>query len=144
MPEADGPTQGQSMKRTESRIGDGYIPNAKKPRSRPPSSLRDKLTFVHAALPKYSGPYSVSRGQTCLVYLLLMRLGWDNGHRSSGATSSNILAHYSKGPTPLPAGDRPHDCVLPRRIRHRCWKSARWLEQMVSRNVVAAAQDRHG
>jgi platelet-activating factor acetylhydrolase len=36
---------------------DNTIPNAKKPRSRPPISKRDKAFF--STLPRYSGPYSV-------------------------------------------------------------------------------------
>jgi platelet-activating factor acetylhydrolase len=39
--------------------GTGKIPNAKKPRSRPPTSLRDKVGFLHGHLPSSSGPYSV-------------------------------------------------------------------------------------
>ncbi|KAF1985531.1 hypothetical protein K402DRAFT_334111 [Aulographum hederae CBS 113979] len=35
----------------------GSIPNAKQPKSRPPTSLRDKL--IPSTLPNYSGPYSV-------------------------------------------------------------------------------------
>ncbi|KAF2006668.1 hypothetical protein P154DRAFT_416653, partial [Amniculicola lignicola CBS 123094] len=35
------------------------IPNTKKPRSRPPTSLRDQLGFLQGHLPPYSGPYSV-------------------------------------------------------------------------------------
>ncbi|KAF2813123.1 uncharacterized protein BDZ99DRAFT_438015 [Mytilinidion resinicola] len=35
------------------------IPNAKKPKSRPPQSFRDKAGFLQSSLPKYSGPYSV-------------------------------------------------------------------------------------
>jgi platelet-activating factor acetylhydrolase len=38
--------------------GGGKVPNSKKPRSRPPISLRDKLGFL-SQLPPYSGPYSV-------------------------------------------------------------------------------------
>jgi len=46
--------------RTHSAVGGtGKIPNAKKPRSRPPTSLRDKLGFLHSHLPSSSGPYSV-------------------------------------------------------------------------------------
>jgi len=40
-------------------FGAGKVPNAKKPRSRPPNSLRDKIGFLQGHLPKYSGPYSV-------------------------------------------------------------------------------------
>ncbi|KAL1612807.1 hypothetical protein SLS60_001036 [Paraconiothyrium brasiliense] len=48
------------LSRTHSAIGgSGKIPNAKKPRSRPPQSLRDKLGFLHGHLPASSGPYSV-------------------------------------------------------------------------------------
>ncbi|KAF2435399.1 hypothetical protein EJ08DRAFT_656408 [Tothia fuscella] len=35
------------------------LPNSKKPRSRPPESMRDKAWFFHGTLPKYSGPYIV-------------------------------------------------------------------------------------
>ncbi|CAI6339735.1 unnamed protein product [Periconia digitata] len=46
--------------RTHSAIGGtGKVPHAKKPRSRPPTSLRDKLGFLHGHLPSQSGPYSV-------------------------------------------------------------------------------------
>ncbi|KAF2091235.1 hypothetical protein K490DRAFT_10182, partial [Saccharata proteae CBS 121410] len=37
----------------------GKIPHARKPKTRPPDSFRDKLGFLHGTLPKYSGPYSV-------------------------------------------------------------------------------------
>ncbi|KAF1851506.1 uncharacterized protein K460DRAFT_373502 [Cucurbitaria berberidis CBS 394.84] len=37
----------------------GKIPNAKKARSRPPTSLRDHLPYPNATLPASSGPYSV-------------------------------------------------------------------------------------
>ncbi|KAK7728554.1 hypothetical protein SLS57_002443 [Botryosphaeria dothidea] len=37
----------------------GGVPHAAKPKARPPSSLRDKIGFLHGTLPKYSGPYSV-------------------------------------------------------------------------------------
>ncbi|KAL5378208.1 hypothetical protein DPSP01_009317 [Paraphaeosphaeria sporulosa] len=48
------------LARTHSAIGGtGKVPNAKKPRSRPPQSLRDKLGFLHGHLPGPSGPYSV-------------------------------------------------------------------------------------
>lgn len=48
------------LSRTHSAIGGtGKIPNAKKPRSRPPQSLRDKIGFLHGHLPASSGPYSV-------------------------------------------------------------------------------------
>lgn len=48
------------LTRTHSAAGrTGTVPNAKKPRSRPPQSLRDKLGFLHGHLPKPSGPYSV-------------------------------------------------------------------------------------
>ncbi|KAF2017633.1 hypothetical protein BU24DRAFT_420677 [Aaosphaeria arxii CBS 175.79] len=50
----------EELGRTNSAIGGtGKIPRAKKPRSRPPTSLRDKLGFLQAHLPSYSGPYSV-------------------------------------------------------------------------------------
>ncbi|KAF2637431.1 hypothetical protein P280DRAFT_521114 [Massarina eburnea CBS 473.64] len=39
--------------------GTGKIPNAKKPRSRPPTSFRDSAVFWHGTLPPSSGPYSV-------------------------------------------------------------------------------------
>ncbi|KAF1955366.1 hypothetical protein CC80DRAFT_92911 [Byssothecium circinans] len=39
--------------------GTGKIPNAKKPRSRPPISFRDSAVFWHGTLPPSSGPYSV-------------------------------------------------------------------------------------
>jgi platelet-activating factor acetylhydrolase len=46
--------------RTNSAIGGtGQVPNAKKPRSRPPNSIRDKLSFLHGHLPSSSGPYCV-------------------------------------------------------------------------------------
>jgi platelet-activating factor acetylhydrolase len=46
--------------REQSAIGGtGKVPNAKKPRSRPPASLRDKVSFLHGHLPSSSGPYSV-------------------------------------------------------------------------------------
>ncbi|KAF2668799.1 hypothetical protein BT63DRAFT_426065 [Microthyrium microscopicum] len=35
------------------------VPTAKKPRARPPRSFRDKIGFIHGALPTYSGPYAV-------------------------------------------------------------------------------------
>ncbi|KAF2112039.1 platelet-activating factor acetylhydrolase, isoform II-domain-containing protein [Lophiotrema nucula] len=48
------------LRRTTSAIGGtGQVPNAKKPRSRPPTSTRDKLGFLQGHLPPYSGPYSV-------------------------------------------------------------------------------------
>ncbi|KAF2030534.1 hypothetical protein EK21DRAFT_111849 [Setomelanomma holmii] len=37
----------------------GEVPHAKKPRSRPPTSLRDHLPFVARSLPPSSGPYSI-------------------------------------------------------------------------------------
>ncbi|KAH7079979.1 platelet-activating factor acetylhydrolase, isoform II-domain-containing protein [Paraphoma chrysanthemicola] len=37
----------------------GDVPHAKKPRSRPPTSIRDHLPFVARSLPPSSGPYSV-------------------------------------------------------------------------------------
>ncbi|KAH7390826.1 platelet-activating factor acetylhydrolase, isoform II-domain-containing protein [Phaeosphaeria sp. MPI-PUGE-AT-0046c] len=37
----------------------GDVPNAKKPRSRPPTSLRDRMPFPLSVLPAASGPYSV-------------------------------------------------------------------------------------
>jgi platelet-activating factor acetylhydrolase len=39
--------------------GTGKVPNAKKPRSRPPRSFRDSAIFWHGTLPPSSGPYSV-------------------------------------------------------------------------------------
>lgn len=52
--------EGPEPTRTHSAIGGtGKVPNAKKPRSRPPQSLRDKLGFLHGHLPAPSGPYSV-------------------------------------------------------------------------------------
>jgi platelet-activating factor acetylhydrolase len=38
----------------------GKVPHARKPRSRPPSSLRDHLPFPQSTLAPSSGPYSVS------------------------------------------------------------------------------------
>ncbi|KAJ8108489.1 hypothetical protein OPT61_g8139 [Boeremia exigua] len=38
----------------------GRVPNAKKPRSRPPKSLRDRLPFPQSTLPTSSGPYSIA------------------------------------------------------------------------------------
>lgn len=35
------------------------VPNAQRPRTRPPRELRDKLGILQASLPIYSGPYSV-------------------------------------------------------------------------------------
>ena len=50
----------EQLSRKQSAIGGtGKVPNAKKPRSRPPTSLRDKFPFLHGALPASSGPYSV-------------------------------------------------------------------------------------
>lgn len=39
------------------------IPGAREPKTRPPTTLREKLlpSIVHCRLPKYTGPYSVSR-----------------------------------------------------------------------------------
>ena len=52
--------EGEDLARKHSAIGGtGKVPNAKKPRSRPPTSLRDKLGFLHGHLPSSSGPYSV-------------------------------------------------------------------------------------
>ena len=51
---------GEELTRRRSGIGGtGEIPNAKKPRSRPPKSLRDRIGFFHGHLPSSSGPYSV-------------------------------------------------------------------------------------
>ena len=51
---------GEELTRKNSAIGGtGKVPNAKKPRSRPPRSLRDKVGFLHGHLPSSSGPYSV-------------------------------------------------------------------------------------
>lgn len=41
------------------RQSTGEVPHAKKPRSRPPTSLRDHLPFPMSTLPPASGPYSV-------------------------------------------------------------------------------------
>lgn len=41
------------------RQSTGNVPHAKKPRSRPPASLRDRLPFPNSALPRASGPYPV-------------------------------------------------------------------------------------
>jgi platelet-activating factor acetylhydrolase len=41
------------------RHSTGEVPHARKPRSRPPSSLRDHLPFPSSTLPPASGPYSV-------------------------------------------------------------------------------------
>lgn len=49
--------------RRSSTIGgdsSGRIPNAKKPRSRPAKSLRDRLPFPQGTLPPSSGPYSIA------------------------------------------------------------------------------------
>lgn len=52
--------ENEELSRKHSAIGGtGKVPNAKKPRSRPPRSLRDKLGFLHGTLPSSSGPYSV-------------------------------------------------------------------------------------
>ncbi|KAF1974225.1 hypothetical protein BU23DRAFT_638439 [Bimuria novae-zelandiae CBS 107.79] len=52
--------QTTQLTRKHSAIGGtGKIPNAKKPRSRPPKSLRDRIGFPFAHLPPSSGPYSV-------------------------------------------------------------------------------------
>ncbi|KAF2273441.1 uncharacterized protein EI97DRAFT_404321 [Westerdykella ornata] len=49
-----------SQRRTDTGTENaGEIPHAKKPRSRPPTSLRDKLGFLQGHLPSYSGPYQV-------------------------------------------------------------------------------------
>jgi len=45
---------------TLGRESSGQIPNAKKPRSRPPKSLRDRLPFPQGTLPPSSGPYSIA------------------------------------------------------------------------------------
>lgn len=37
----------------------GDVPRAKKPRSRPPTSLRDRMPFLLSVLPAASGPYSI-------------------------------------------------------------------------------------
>lgn len=37
----------------------GKVPNAQKPKPRPPRSFRDKIIFPGRALPSYTGPYSV-------------------------------------------------------------------------------------
>lgn len=42
----------------------GRVPNAKSPKTRPPSSLRDRLGILQASMPKYTGPYAV-RSQLC-------------------------------------------------------------------------------
>ncbi|KAF2182522.1 hypothetical protein K469DRAFT_711688 [Zopfia rhizophila CBS 207.26] len=48
------------LPRRSSRVSTGKIPNAKKPRPRPLSGLRDHIPFVlQGVLPRYSGPYSV-------------------------------------------------------------------------------------
>ena len=46
----------QSFLTTSSK---GKVPNAKKPRPRPPASLRDHLPFPNSALCPTSGPYSI-------------------------------------------------------------------------------------
>ncbi|KAJ4399333.1 hypothetical protein N0V91_009522 [Didymella pomorum] len=49
--------------RRNSTIGgesSGQVPNAKKPRSRPAKSLRDRLPFPQGTLPPSSGPYSIA------------------------------------------------------------------------------------
>jgi platelet-activating factor acetylhydrolase len=46
----------KSAPRKQSTAG---VPHAKKPRSRPPASLRDHLPFPNSSLPPASGPYSV-------------------------------------------------------------------------------------
>ena len=38
----------------------GQVPNARKPRSRPAKSLRDRLPFPQGTLPPSSGPYSIA------------------------------------------------------------------------------------
>lgn len=54
------PHDGPDISRKHSAIGGtGKVPHAKKPRSRPPTNLRDKLGFLHGHLPYSSGPYSV-------------------------------------------------------------------------------------
>ncbi|KAH7394455.1 platelet-activating factor acetylhydrolase, isoform II-domain-containing protein [Pyrenochaeta sp. MPI-SDFR-AT-0127] len=45
--------------RTLGPSSSGKIPNAKKPRTRPPTSLRDLLPYPTATLPPASGPYSI-------------------------------------------------------------------------------------
>ena len=48
------------LNRTSSAIGGtGKVPHARKPRSRPPTGVRDKLAFLQGHLPPSSGPYSV-------------------------------------------------------------------------------------
>jgi platelet-activating factor acetylhydrolase len=44
---------------TVGQSSSGEVPHAKKPRSRPPASLRDHLPFPNSSLPPASGPYSV-------------------------------------------------------------------------------------
>lgn len=54
------PPEGGDLARKKSAIGGtGTVLNAKKPRSRPPRSLRDKLGILQGHLPASSGPYSV-------------------------------------------------------------------------------------
>ncbi|KAF2758747.1 hypothetical protein EJ05DRAFT_485839 [Pseudovirgaria hyperparasitica] len=45
--------------RSNTGLGRGSVPTAKKPKSRPPRSLRDNIGFLQRTLPKYAGPYSV-------------------------------------------------------------------------------------
>ena len=56
------------------------VPNAERPKSRPPSNLREKFPLFSRALPKYTGPYTVR----CSEYLMLLSAddlatGWDDG-----------------------------------------------------------------
>ncbi|KAF2205305.1 hypothetical protein GQ43DRAFT_437122 [Delitschia confertaspora ATCC 74209] len=57
------PTTGKTeeLRRQSSRRSSiNKVPNAKKPKSRPPQSLRDKFPFIlQSHLPTYSGPYNV-------------------------------------------------------------------------------------
>lgn len=47
------------LDRTHTEGQPSHIKNPKKPKTRPPRSLRDSIPLIKGSLPYYTGPYSV-------------------------------------------------------------------------------------
>ncbi|GME36653.1 platelet-activating factor acetylhydrolase protein [Neofusicoccum parvum] len=113
----------------------GQVPRAKKPKTRPPSSLRDKLGFLHGTLPKYTGPYSVGTmdietpARHPASFSHIARAG-----RPLLRHETTLLAlYYPSSPRAVGRGAAPPDGA-------RTWSRSTWLPR--PRRRVAAGYGR--
>ncbi len=115
------------------------VPAGRKPKSRPPHSVRDR---VHASLPTYSGPYSVSTVLPSKTGLRTYK-GWNNGHRSPRQRTSYLLTHQTPPQTCSRSRNRPHVSLLSLPIRLWQRSRPRRKQAMVSSNLAAPTKGKH-